>query len=194
MATLRGHRSAPHTVAYDRTGATLLTCSSDSLILWDARSWSRRRVLPGGSGLVQVRGCAVPLAASAPTRSLPQAAFSPHGGYIVASFRDDSLVAWSAATFDVAAHLTVPSHLARPHFAAFAMSWDDAFLAAGGQSGQICVWDVASQVRLAPSDTGPPCHTRPHWVCSVSRRLCSSSWTSRAPPAASSSWPSSARR
>lgn len=154
IATLRGHRHPATHVSFGDHGSTMLTASTDCVIVWDATAWARRRVLPGGAGLVQC-------------------SFSPRGDHIVALFRNDRIVAWACSTFDVAAQLSLPAWVERPHLSAFALSPDETYLVAGGKSGHLFVWDVPSQVRRAClnaemwSTSAPQCSRGARRGCSI---------------------------
>ena len=55
IATLRGHRTPALFLSFQKNGYMVLSGSSDAVILWDARNWTRYRMLNAGPGVNSVR-------------------------------------------------------------------------------------------------------------------------------------------
>ncbi|XRB19907.1 TBC1 domain family member 31 [Pseudoscourfieldia marina] len=130
-ATLAGHRCAVTALSVSPDGRLLVSQSNDSLILWDARTLARLRVL--GAGPYGAQGVA----------------FSPRDESIVTAFRNGEFWVWDARRLTLKARLGGAASgddddMPSPSYACFAVSPKRRWLAAGSASTpHVSIFDLA---------------------------------------------------
>ncbi|XP_033626137.1 TBC1 domain family member 31-like [Asterias rubens] len=122
VAWMKGHGTPIHSVSIHASGRYALTTSSDTSLLWDLDTFTRKRKL-------NVRDAV----------GISKVFFLPLSNTIMTCFRDDSIFAWESDTLQCKYQLPIPPGDS-PHYKAFATPRDGRFLVAGGKSRFLHVW------------------------------------------------------
>ncbi|XP_038069604.1 TBC1 domain family member 31-like [Patiria miniata] len=122
VAWMKGHTTPIHSVSVHASGRYALTTSSDTSLLWDLDTFTRKRKL-------NVRDAV----------GISKVFFLPLSNTILTCFRDDSIFAWESDTLQCKYQLPIPPG-DRPHYKAFATPRDGRLLVAGGKSRFLHVW------------------------------------------------------
>ncbi|XP_022110493.1 TBC1 domain family member 31-like isoform X2 [Acanthaster planci] len=122
VAWMKGHGTPIHSISVHASGRYALTTSSDTSLLWDLDTFTRKRKL-------NVRDAV----------GISKVFFLPLSNTILTCFRDDSIFAWESDTLQCKYQLPVPPG-ERPNYKAFATPRDGRLLVAGGKSRFLHIW------------------------------------------------------
>ncbi|DAZ96216.1 TPA: hypothetical protein N0F65_012578 [Lagenidium giganteum] len=126
ISTLRGHRFPPRCASFQKSGKLALTASTDAVILWDTKDWSRFRVLNAGPGV-------------------EEATFVARGDLVAVCFQDDTIMMWELESLALRYRFALPENEPSPGLRKIAVSDDHRTLVASGRSHHLYVWDFESQ-------------------------------------------------
>ena len=145
IATLKGHKQLIQKISFHPSGNSVATVSRDRLVLWDCATWEKKKILGGGSGIVDAQ-------------------FSPVGDLLLVAFRglsseDASIIGWGAQSFDVLLRLRISSTISsKPVFenpvSVFSISQDSKYVLGAGSSvfpSENCflyLWELQSEKML----------------------------------------------
>ncbi|XP_072051869.1 TBC1 domain family member 31-like [Amphiura filiformis] len=130
VAWMKGHATAIHSISIHASGRYALTTSSDTALLWDLDTFTRKRKL----NIKEDVGIA-------------KVFFLPLSNTIITCFRDDSIFAWESDTLQCKYQLPIPPG-ERPCYKAFATPRDGRLLVAAGKSRFLHVWALDTRTLL----------------------------------------------
>lgn len=136
-AVLKGHRQPVHSITFNAAGTLVCTASVDCAIIWSASNWERKRTLGCGAGIFQ-------------------AAIVPGAELLLCGFKDDTILAWDAVTYDLVARLSLPEGESGAALQCFSVTADGRFVLAGSRSGSMFLWEVRSQTLVRIIDMPLP--------------------------------------
>jgi hypothetical protein len=136
VATLRGHSSAIDRIVPSPDGKHFLSVSVDRAMIWETESFTRRHSLRAQAAIVDATMVS-----------------SPHSNFLVAAFRDDTVVAWRGDSLTCLGKISVPesetgtgSVLSCVDCLALesGRKWM-LLLAAGTRTGSVLVWTMSEK-------------------------------------------------
>lgn len=132
VAWMKGHQTPVHSLSVHASGRYALTTSSDTALLWDLDTFTRKRKLNVKDDV-----------------NIVKVFFLPLSNTIMTCFQDDTMFAWESDTLQCKYQLPIPPG-DRPHYKAFATPRDGRLLVAGGKSRFLHIWalDTRSLLRV----------------------------------------------
>ncbi|XP_071502457.1 TBC1 domain family member 31-like [Diadema antillarum] len=127
VAWMKGHDTPVHSISVHASGRYALTTSSDTSLLWDLDTFTRKRKLNVKDDV-----------------NITKVFFLPLSNTIMTCFRDDTIFAWESDTLQCKYQLPIPPG-DRAHYKAFATPRDGRLLVAGGKSQFLHIWALDSR-------------------------------------------------
>ncbi|MCP3918819.1 MAG: protein kinase [bacterium] len=143
LRTIKAHGQSVTSLGFDPEGARIVSCSADTIRLWDVSSGA---TLPLASAPpLAVEGPAAPGAPTATRREAAGVAYSPDGSRIVAGFVDGALCLWDGSTGDFLAVLE--GHQGPVRALGFSPAGTRIF--SGSLDNTVRLWDAEAGMALA---------------------------------------------